>query len=273
MRPGPPVASELRGSSWMLQKPSGMVQNLSLEQIKDSLGSVETKFKTLKAKAKITVDAPAINGPVFCDGYIRLQRPNKLRVIGTKLISTVFDMITDGETFWLYLPSEKKVYRGRYDSVSASGGLVKPEVNILPNDIAMLFDYNDAITTGSIPTKDVNRIPIMETWPGLWLVHLVDLNDETATLRANLYIDRVDINVIRYDIFSSNGSIRVQALFDDYTQFDNYAVPQRIAIFWPDSDTRLTLSLTGIVTNERIDPKVFQFSKPKRAEMVFLDDM
>ncbi|MGR3310375.1 MAG: LolA family protein [Candidatus Brocadiales bacterium] len=277
VRPVPPVAI---GPSWMLQRPSGMVQNLSLEQIKDTLGSENTKFTTLKAKARITIDAPAINGPLFCNGYIRLQRPKKLRVIGTKLTSTVFDMLTDGERFWLYLPSEKKVYTGRCNSMRR---LVKPDITILPDDIAMLLDYNDALTTGTILTNDVKRILILETWPGLWLIHLVDLSNETAALRANLYIDRVGVNVIRYDIFDINGNIRVQALFDDYTRFDDAAkktaqdfvpaIPQRIAIFWPDEDTKLTLSLTNIATNEQINPKVFQFSKPKKAEIVFLDEM
>ena len=270
VRPGPPVASDLTGLSWMLQRPSISVQNLSLEQIKDTLGSDNTKFTTLKAKVQITVDAPDIDSPLFCEGYIRLQRPNKLRVIGTKLTLTVFDMLTDGETFWLYLPSEKKVYTGRCNSIHQ---LAKLDVNILPDDIAMLLDYNDALTPGAILTKDVNRIHSLETWPGLWLIHLIDLNNETATLHANLYIDRVDVNVIRYDIFDTGGNIRVQALFDDYARFDNSAIPQRIAIFWPHEDTKLTLSLTNIVANEQIDPKVFQFSKPKTAKIVSLDDM
>ena len=270
MRPGPPVASDLTGLSWMLQKPAGRIQNLSLEQIKDTLGSDNTKFTTLKARAQITVDTPDINGPLFCEGYIRLQRPNKLRVIGTKLTLTVFDMLTAGETFWLYLPSEKKVYTGRCNSIHQ---LAKLDVNILPDDIAMLLDYNDALTPGTILTKDVNRIHSLETWPGLWLIHLIDSNNGTATLRANLYVDRVSVNVVRYDIFGTGGNIRVQALFDDYARFDNSAIPQRIAIFWPHEDTKLTLSLTDIATNEQIDPKVFQFSKPKTAEIVSLDDM
>lgn len=271
VRPGgPPVASELTGLSWMLQRPSGTVQNLSLEQIRDTLGSGDTKFSTLKAKAKMAVVAPAMDDPLSCDGYIRLQRPNRLRIIGTKLISTVFNILSDGETYWIYLPSEKRVYTGRCNSVDR---LARLGVNIFPDDIAMLLNYGDALATGAILTKDVNITTVMETWPGLWLIHLVDLSNETPKLLANLYVDRVGVNVIRYDLFGDGGNIRVQALFDDYARFDDFPVPQKIAIFWPDEDTRLTLALTNIVTNEQIDPKVFQFSKPKRAEMVFVDDI
>lgn len=273
VHPGTPVASDLTGLSWMLQRPSGRVQNLSLEQIKDTFRSDNTKFTTLKAKAQITVDAPDVDGPLFCEGYVRLQRPNKLRVIGTKLTLTVFDMLTDGETFWLYLPSEKKVYTGRCKHYVPTQSVGTSGFNILPDDIAMLLDYNDALTPGAILRKDVNRIHSLETWPGLWLIHLIDLNNGTAALCANLYIDRVSVNVVRYDIFGTGGNIRAQALFDDYTRFDNSAIPQRIAIFWPHEDTRLTLSLTNIVTNEQIDPNVFRFTKPKSAEIVSLDEM
>ncbi|MBI2560178.1 MAG: hypothetical protein HYW14_03485 [Planctomycetes bacterium] len=171
------------------------------------------------------------------------------------------------------MPSEKKVYTGRCNSMSASGGLAKLMRNIHPDDMAMLLNYNNALTPGTILTKDVSNIPILETWPGLWLIHIVDLNNETATLRANLYIDRVGVTVVRYDVFGAGGNVRVQALFDDYARFNNSLIPQRIAIFWPDEDTKFSLSLTNIVTNEQIDPKVFRFSKPKSAEIVSLDNL
>ena len=242
----------------LLDKPGidlSRIQTLSFQKVKETICTERLSFTTLKAKADILITTPEINGEFRCKGVVRFQKSGKIRVIGSKLARTAFDMLSDGENYWFYLPKEKVVYTGKCDTSKKRD----TSAYIFPDDIAALLEH-DKLFEG--------RISYMETWPSFWLVHLLDRKGDAVAPYSRLSVDRVDNTVTKLTMFNLDSSIRAQASFHDYAEINGQSIPKAIQIHWPDTDTTLTLNLNNIIINEPLKPKIFLFKKPKKAEIV-----
>ena len=186
---------------------------------------------------------------------MRFQRPGKIRVIGSKLARTVFDMISDGENYWFYMPREKVVYKGKCNVIRKTN----TNAYVFPDDTAALLEY-DRLFEG--------RHSYMETWPAFWLVHILEQRSEEFLPYGRLSVDRIDNTVTELTMFKPDNSVRVRASFHDYTEINGQSILEAIQINWPDTNTNLTLNLYNITINEPLNPEIFRFKKPKRAEIV-----
>ena len=228
------------------------VQTLTLPQVKEIIVSESLGFTSLKAKASIILTSPGINGEFRCKGVVRFQKPGKIRVIGSKLARTVFNMLSDGENYWFYLPKEKVVYKGKCNVIRKTN----TNAYVFPDDIAALLEYDRLFEA---------RHSYMETWPTFWLVHILE---QEFVPYGRLSVDRIDNTVTELTMFKPDSSVRVQATFSDYAEINSQSIPKAIQINWPDTNTNLTLNLNNITINEPLNPEIFRFKKPKRAEIV-----
>ena len=228
------------------------VQTLSFPQVKEIIVSESLNFTSLKAKAGIILTSPRINGEFRCKGVVRFQKPGKIRVIGSKLARTVFNMLSDGENYWFYLPKEKVVYKGKCNVIRKTN----TNAYVFPDDIAALLEYDRLFEA---------RHSYMETWPTFWLVHILE---QEFVPYGRLSVDRIDNTVTELTMFKPDSSVRVQATFSDYAEINGQSIPKAIQINWPDTNTNLTLNLNNITINEPLNPEIFRFKKPKRAEIV-----
>ena len=246
-------------TSAILRNIEGKTQNLSLQQIEDTLISSNSKLVTLRANAELVLNTQNNNGPVRCKGIVLYQNPANLRVMGAKFATTVFDMSSDGNKFWLYVPLENKVYTGKcnaFHKIEALG------INIFPGDMAALFNHKEAMEGGK---------PTLEIWPAYWLVHLLDMEKKNINLKGNLLIDRINADVFRCELFNSDGSIRLQAVFTNYSTHKECKLPQRIDVRWPAYNTTLGITLSNITVNEILNPKVFTLTIPPSAQTINVD--
>jgi len=228
------------------------VQTFTLPQVKEIIVSESLGFTSLKAKAGIILTSPGINGEFRCKGVVRFQKPGKIRVIGSKLARTVFNMLSDGENYWFYLPKEKVVYKGKCNVIRKTN----TNAYVFPDDIAALLEYDRLFEA---------RHSYMETWPTFWLVHILE---QEFVPYGRLSVDRIDNTVTELTMFKPDSSVRVQATFSDYAEINGQSIPKAIQINWPDTNTNLTLNLNNITINEPLNPEIFRFKKPKRAEIV-----
>ncbi len=231
------------------------VQTLSFQQVKETIHAEKLSFTSLKAKSNITITGPEINGEFKCKGVVRFQKPGNLRVIGSKLARTVFDMLSDGENYWFYLPKEKVVYTGK------CGEIKKTNTNayIFPDDIAAILEH-DRLFEG--------RQSYMETWPAFWLVHILEKSRGGFVPYGRLKINRIDSTVTELTMFKPDSFIRAQASFHDYTKINDQTVPETVQINWPETNTTLTFNLKNIAINEYLKPEIFKFKKPRKADII-----
>jgi len=233
----------------------GKVQTLSFTEVKETIRAERAGFNTLKAKADLIITSPDINGEFRCKGVVRFQKPGRLRVIGSKLARTAFDMLSDGEDYWFYLPNEKVVYTGKCDTARKRDS----SVYFSPDDIAALIEY-DKLFDG--------RSAYMETLPAFWLVHVLDRNGDAVVPYSKLKVSRIDNTVTELTMFKPDSSIKAQASFRNYAEKDGQSIPEAMQILWPETDTTLDLNLNNIIINEPLKPEIFQFKKPRKADII-----
>ncbi len=239
----------------LLDKPGidpGKVQTLSLPQVEEIIISESLNLTSLKAKAGITLTSPEINGEFKCKGVVRYQRPGEIRVIGSKLARTVFDILSDGDNYWFYLPKEKVVYKGKCNVTRKAN----TNAYIFPDDIATLLEYDRLFE---------DKHSYMETWPTFWLVHTLE---QGFVPYGSVSVDRIDNTVTELTMFKPDSAVRVQASLSDYTEINGQSIPNVVQINWPDTNTTLTLNLNNISINEPLKPEIFRFKKPKRADII-----
>jgi outer membrane lipoprotein-sorting protein len=231
------------------------IKTLSFLQIKESIILGGQKLTSIKANADITIISPEINELFKCKGVLRFQKPKKIRVIGSKFASTVFDILSDGENYWFHLPKQKVVYTGKCD-VSRK---TNDNAYIFPDDIGTLLDYGKIFE---------ERSAYMETWPTFWLIHVFYKKDESFLPYCRLKIDRIDNEVTEVTLFKKDSSVKVQAFFGNYINIDGQTVPEEVQINWPETSTSLILVLNNLSINEDLKPQIFQFKKPKKADLI-----
>ncbi|MBI2471625.1 MAG: hypothetical protein HYV59_10355 [Planctomycetes bacterium] len=246
-------------TSAILRNIQGKPQSLSLQQIRDKIISNSSRLTTFRANIAMTLTAPDLKGPVRCTGLILYQNPASLRAVGSKFATTLFDISSDGNKFWLYVPLENKVYSGTcnaFHRIEALG------INIFPGDMASLFNYKEILE---------REKPTLETWPAYWLIHMLKMDKEDVNLKGNLLVDRVNGEVFRCELFNPDGSIRLQAVFTNYVTYRECRIPQRIDVRWPAYDTTFSIAFSNIVVNGKLDPKIFTPAASKGAQAVTLD--
>ncbi len=121
----------------LLDKPGvdlSRVQTLSFAKVKETICTERLRVTTLKAKADIIITSPEINGEFRCKGVLRFQKSGKIRVIGSKLAKTVFDMLSNGENYWFYLPKEKQarlvpLYEDKDGKITVSRAAISEDAN------------------------------------------------------------------------------------------------------------------------------------------------
>lgn len=227
---------------------------LTVEEVREEVTSNSKKISTLKAKAKVTLMSKDLKEPLACTAYIRLERPKRLRIICSKLFQTVFNVLSDGHRFWLYVPKERKLYTGLSNQDITYLGL-----KFSPNEVAGLLELDNFLPNA--------RVTSFETLPKHWNVALVNPQDLT---RYYLTVDRYTLNVTRYDVYNSDSSLRMRAQFDDFKDVDGCQVPRYMEVYWPRGETKLLIQLKSISLNEELNPKIFRFTMPENADVIRL---
>ena len=193
-------------------------ETLTLAALVGEVNENNTRIGTLWAKGPFEADlreAPSepstfVNG----DAITLYMRPDKLRIKGSKPVAgTVFDLGSDGERFFLLLPTEKTLYTGTFDNIDPEAVqrlpvrpdlilevlavapldedlLAEPSPNLRYNpdaDVYMLT-YDEVVNDPADPPA--RRAVVKEIWYDrrTLLPNLVILFDRDGdpTLRANL---------------------------------------------------------------------------------------
>lgn len=243
----------------ILSNIQGKTQDLTLGEILEKVISHNSNLFTLRSNVEMTLTTPDDKGPIRCTGIILYESPKSLRVIGSKFATTLFDLSSDGSNFRLYIPLENKVYTGNcntFHKIEVFG------INIFPGDMVSLFNYKEILEA---------KRPILEIWPAYWLIHMLEVNNESIDIKGNLLIDRIHVDVFRRDLFNPDGSVRLQAVFTDYITLKECRIPQRIHVRCPGNNAALSITFSNITVNGMLDPKVFTLSIPKEVQIVILD--
>ena len=254
-------------------RPADMVLNAPLDQL---LQQVETRFneiETLTASVEIVAtigggrEGHETEYPSF-SGYIFLRKPEDLRVLLRVPIlgSQALDMVSDGKTWKLWIPRRNLAMVGTSE-------VTKPSKNGLENLRPVVFFDSllvQGLGAGQIVslTSDTRIVPgtknkkdLIEE-PDYDMEMLAQPQDRTAHTIRVIHISRTNLLPYQQDIYGPEGTVETRAIYSDYQKFGDIPFPMKIEISRPADQYKLTITITRLALNQKLDNEQFELKIP-----------
>jgi hypothetical protein len=211
-------------------------------------------------------------------GYILAEKPRMLRMIGLMPVvrNRAFDMVSDGDTFKLWIPPKNRFITGKNEISKPSPNSLenlRPQViyeALLPraidkdNEIAVLESGMQNIEQGrgkktKILQQPDYRLQVIRRTPnGSWY------------LERRVYFDRESLRIYRQRIFDEQGNLTTDATYSEYQDFDGISFPLRIDIVRPIEEYTIGLHILKLTLNEDLKPEQFDLQQPPGAQVTVL---
>lgn len=205
------------------------------------------------------------------NGFILAQRPASIRVIGQAPVvgTNIFDMVSDGQTFHIFIPSRGKFIEGPTTLERPSA---KPIENLRPQHLT------DAIFWTVIPS----RVPVLfeEAEDGMsayYVLTVVRLPDQAGTeaaasadweISTKIWYNRADLNVARLQTYDPGGKIASDVRYSGWDTFGTAVYPRQISLSRPGNDYELQIGITRLTLNEPVSADRFVLQQPPGTELV-----
>lgn len=243
------------------------------EQLVDIINKQYDAVDSLSATVTFTAsEGGTLNGKQTTitpfNGYIRLRKPESLRVIGFLPVvhTRAFDMASDGDTFRLLIPPKNKVVEG-------TNAITKPSPNAVENMRPFIFSDSFLIrkigpedlllVTAESPTGMNPKTRKLEFQPDYQL-HVLNRSGDSNVLTAKrvIYFSRIDLRPIEEDIYGSDGQVQTQAIYGPLQTFGSVRFPGTVTIKWPLQEQQILITIEKLTLNEPLDDATFQLEVP-----------
>jgi len=205
-------------------------------------------------------------------GFLLARRPGWVRMIGQAPIvaKNIFDMVSDGQTFRIYIPSKQKFIVG-------PTGLERPAKTPLEN--LRPQHLLDAIFWPEIPPDSPPLFEEFSGDTGNYYVLTVLRVSQPAEIARKIWFDRTNLQIARLQTYGRAGRLTADVHYSDWqTRSDSPAVPspalpypRHITLVRPHDDYRLEIRITKLTLNEDLSEAQFKLDQPPGTELVTLE--
>lgn len=216
-------------------------------------------------------------------GFILAARPALIRVIGqAPIVSTnIFDMVSDGQTFRIFIPSKNEFLVGPTQLERATKN---PIENLRPQHLL------DALFWTSISASDPVVLEQVDVPPARYYVLSVLRGSAPAFgIARKIWFDRTDLRVSRLQIYGPGGRLDSDIGYADWQDVpppnieangapvakDNPGMgplvfPRTFRIARPQQDYQLSVVISRLALNTDIPADRFSLTQPAGTELVNL---
>ncbi|MDE3169665.1 MAG: hypothetical protein KGL75_05940 [Acidobacteriota bacterium] len=203
-------------------------------------------------------------------GFILAQKPADVRVIGqVPVVGTdIFDMVSDGATFHIFIPSKNKFIVGPAQLERPSA---KPIENLRPQHLTGALFWNEIAPDDPVLLEQSAQGTA--AYYVLTVIHRVGPRAATAAeadweITRKIWFDRTDLNVSRIQTYDSGGQLASDAGYSDWDNFGAERYARGISVNRPASDYRLEIHIVRMTLNLAIEPERFVLNQPPGTELV-----
>jgi outer membrane lipoprotein-sorting protein len=225
------------------------------------------------------------------NGFILAARPASIRVIGQAPVvgKNIFDMVSDGSTFSIYIPSKNKFIVG---PANLERRAEKPIENLRPQHLVdALFWPVIAERTPVLfeeASEGASRFYVLtvvkaETVPSAGgpgdagsAAPSQQGSSERPTasweISQKIWFDRVDLQVSRIENFGSGGKVASDVAYANWQTTAATSYPWQINVTRPSDDYQLQITIKKLTVNEPIAADRFSLPQPPGTDLVNLGE-
>jgi outer membrane lipoprotein-sorting protein len=202
-------------------------------------------------------------------GYILMRKPEFLRVLLLVPVvrTSALDMVSDGQNFKLYIPPRKRAIVGSNTITAPSkNGLENLRPDVFFDSMFIQGPEQDEIMS---MTTDIRVIEsgkkkkdlIEEPAYSLQILKRPE-GTQAKTLRV-IHINSTDLLPYQQDIYDKDGHVVTKAYYSDYKYYGNTPYPSKIIIERPRDHYSLTVMITKLTLNGKLDDDQFELKIPE----------
>lgn len=202
-------------------------------------------------------------------GYILMRKPEFLRVLLLLPVvrTQALDMVSDGKNFKLLIPP-------RHRAIVGSNTVTTPSKNGLENlrpDVFFDSMFIQGPEQGQLisMTTDIRVIESGKKKKDLieepaYALQILD-KPEGQTVRTVrvIHINSTDLLPYQQDIYDTNGQVVTKAHYSNYQFYGNTPYPSNIIIERPRDHYSLTVNITKLTLNGKLDDDQFELKIPE----------
>lgn len=225
------------------------------------------------------------------NGFILAAKPASIRVIGQAPVvgKNIFDMVSDGSTFSIYIPSKNEFIVG---PANLERRAEKPIENLRPQHLVdalfwpaitdqmpVLFEQaSEGVARYYILT--VVRPAAQQSAAGASDAGSDAPDHQASAQRAasnweiarKIWFDRADLRISRIENFGSGGNVASDVTYANWQAAGAANYPWQINVTRPNDDYQLQITLKKLTVNEPIAPDRFVLSQPPGTDLVHLGE-
>jgi outer membrane lipoprotein-sorting protein len=209
-------------------------------------------------------------------GFILAQRPATVRVIGQAPVvaKNIFDMVSDGKEFRIYIPSKNAFLVGPTALIRSSK---KPLENLRPQHIVEALFWPEFSPSANVLFEQfdfsVSRYYI--------LTLLRQAESGKFEIARKVWYNRTDLRVSRVQLFGLGGKLESDIQYSDWQPVPaaegapatgQARFARDIHIWRPQDDYKLEIKILKLTLNEPIAPDRFELAQPAGTDLVRVGD-
>lgn len=229
-----------------------------IEQLRQRYQSIETLNATVDLEPSLlSVSKGEIAEYKDVRGYILFRKPEWIRVVALYPVvrGTAFDMVSDGRSFRLYLPSKNLFLEGPNRIEKPSPKKIE---NLRPEHLleALLIRAPQSSERAAIENSDDQGTPS-------YIMHIIKQDSPNRVhLTRNVWFDRATLQVTRQRVFDHQGDVVSDARYAEWQRFGNVVYPKHIVITRPKEEYELNVVFQKLAFNEAIGQEKFSLPEP-----------
>ncbi len=248
------------------------LQTATGDDLVERINAEATKIQTLKATVGITASVGGGKRGKITEyeeirGYILARKPSSLRMIGLLPIlqNHVFDMVSSGQEFKLWIPPKNQFIVGNND---VARPFTQPLGNLRPRVIydALLLQAVDQ--QNELAVLEEGERKVMD--PGTrklvlqpdYTLDIIKQNGHGWYLSRKTLFDRTDLQPYQQVLYDENGAVVTDVRYEGYREFNGVLFPTSIQIWRPQDEYSIKLEVTRLTINEPIMDDQFILEPP-----------
>jgi outer membrane lipoprotein-sorting protein len=210
-----------------------------------------------------------------CSGYLLFRKPHMLRVLVLVpvLHTRAVDLVSDGTTFTLYIPSKNRAIEGKNTVTKISANPLenlRPDIfldtvlvhDIAPSEIVSVIHQRTMKENGQ--TKRLIELPEYD----LTVFDDVPRSSHSAPAQIAkpqrvIRFGQGDLLPIGQDIYDANGNLETEVVYGSYRDFGGTVFPSTIDIDRPFEGYRIRLTVNKLEVNQSVTDDTFELKIPK----------
>jgi hypothetical protein len=241
----------------------------------ERINAEATQIQTLNAAVGITASVGGSKRGKITEyqeihGYILVRKPSSLRMIGLFPIlqNHMFDMVSSGQEFKLWVPPKNQFIAGNNDTATPSTqplANLRPQVTYdalmvqavdLENDLAVLEEGEH------MGIDRETQKPVLQPY---YALDIIKQNGQGWYLARKTVFDRTDLQPHQQVMYDEHGSIATEVLYDEYREFNGVLFPTNIRIWRPQEEYSIKLEVTKLIINGPVMDDQFVLEPPSSA--------